>query len=456
MTITSRRLRLASVAGAAALTAACGSSNVSQRTATAVTPAAAATTAATAASPPAPPPGGSTTSSNYTATGRYTRASGTAVLSGRRITATGSDQSGLLVTGGTVTVRRSRVTTTGSSKSSDASSFYGLDAGVLASGRGRVNLAAGTVTTSGAGANAVFAYGSSAAVTVRGTRLTAHGQYAHGAMASGGGRLTLDHVMIHTAGGSSAAVATDRGGGTVTVSGGTMITTGATSPGIYSTGTIAVSDATMLAQGSEAAVVEGANSIAVTNSSLTGTVKRGVMLYQSMSGDAAAGTGSYTMVGGSLNAKAGPAFYVTNEKAVINVSGGARIKAASGVLLRSDSTGTGSGNTGPGVTTFQASSERLSGDLVAAGSGSISAILSHTTLKGAITAAALTLQTGSVWTVSGNSTLTTLTGATMSRGRITNIVGNGHLVTYDSALAGNRVLGAKTYTLAGGGTLKPA
>jgi hypothetical protein len=41
-----------------------------------VTPAAAATTAATAASPPAPPPGGSTTSSNYTATGRYTRASG--------------------------------------------------------------------------------------------------------------------------------------------------------------------------------------------------------------------------------------------------------------------------------------------------------------------------------------------------------------------------------------------
>jgi hypothetical protein len=44
----------------------------------------------------------------------------------------------------------------------------------------------------------------------------------------------------------------------------------------------------------------------------------------------------------------------------------------------------------------------------------------------------------------------------MSGTSITNIVGNGHTVTYDATLAANSSLGGKTYSLANGGQLTPA
>ena len=125
----------------------------------------------------------------------------------------------------------------------------------------------------------------------------------------------------------------------------------------------------MRATGAEAAVVEGANSIAAIDGALYAAKEHGVMLYNSMSGDALAGTAHYTMMGGSLTAAQGPAFYVTNTTAVITISGGAEIDASSGVLLRSDSAGTGSGNTGAGRTTIRLSDERLSGNLISAGTG---------------------------------------------------------------------------------------
>ena len=68
--------------------------------------------------------------------------------------------------------------------------------------------------------------------------------------------------------------------------------------------------------------------------------------------------------------------------------------------------------------------------------------------------AAVALDATSTWTVTADSHVTALTGAVISGSSITNIVGNGHTVTYDSASSPE--LGGKTYTLAGGGTLTPA
>lgn len=50
-----------------------------------------------------------------------------------------------------------------------------------------------------------------------------------------------------------------------------------------------------------------------------------------MSGDADVGTGVLTMSSGSLTAAEGPAFYVTNTRAVIALRDGARVSASSGV-----------------------------------------------------------------------------------------------------------------------------
>jgi hypothetical protein len=378
---------------------------------------------------------------------------------GVSINASATDQSGVLVTNsGTLNLRDSAVTTSGSTRSSDESSFYGLNAGVLANSKGTVNISGGTVTTTGTGANGVFAYGSGASASVSNATIHATGGGGHGAMTAGGGSVTLNNVRISTTGASAAALATDRGGGTVTARGGTMTTAGYKSPAIYSTGVIDVTGAHMSATGAEAVVVEGDNSASVTDTTLKAAKEHGVMLYQSMSGDAGVGVGTFTMTGGSLTAAEGPAFYITNTKAVINLRGGALVSAASGTLVKADNAGTGSGNTGAGVATLNLSGERLGGNLLTSGTGTITANLKNSTvLTGTVEEAALSLDSSSTWRVSGNSTLTTLSDpADISAAAITNIVGNGHTVTYDASLAANSALGGRTYTLAGGGELRPA
>jgi hypothetical protein len=419
--------------------------------------------AAAGTSPGAPGGGGAPGGSSgqtYTATGAYTLSGGSVTFSNRTFTASGADESGVLVkNSGVLSLKNSTIRTTGNSKSADQSSFYGLNAGLLAESGGKATLTGTSVHTTGSGANDVFAYGSGASVAMTGGVLTATGGGGHGAMASGGGALKLTDVSISTAGASSAAVATDRGGGTVTVRGGTMRTAGFKSPGIYSTGRITVERANMTATAAEGAVVEGGNWVTVIDSTLNASTKggHGVMLYNSMSGDAAVGTGHYTMTGGSLTAPAGPAFYVTNTKAVITVGRDAKINASSHVLLRSDSAGTGSGNTGAGRTLFTAIGETLSGNLITGGTGTITAALrNRTTLTATINAAALTIDSTSNWIVTGNSTLTSLSDPSgISGTSIKNIRGNGHTVTYNPGFAANAKLGGKTYGLAGGGVLKP-
>jgi hypothetical protein len=162
------------------------------------------------------------------------------------------------------------------------------------------------------------------------------------------------------------------------------------------------------------------------------------------------------MIGGTLTAAAGPAFYITNTHADITLRAGASVSAKSGVLVRADNAGTGSGNTGAGIATLTLDDDKASGDLITGGTGTISAQLEHdSTLTGDIDTAALTLDASSKWVVSGDSALSTLSdAAAVSGDQITNIEGNGHTVTYDASL--NSWLGGKTYKLAGGGTLKPA
>ena len=63
-------------------------------------------------------------------------------------------------------------------------------------------------------------------------------------MTTGGGTMNATNLIINTAGTSSAAIRSDRGGGTVTVDKGTYKTTGKGSPALYSTADITVKNAT--------------------------------------------------------------------------------------------------------------------------------------------------------------------------------------------------------------------
>jgi hypothetical protein len=279
-------------------------------------------------------------------------------------------------------------------------------------------------------------------------------------MATNGGTLILTDVDMDTSGANSAPLATDRGSGTVTALRGTVLASGRDSPAIYSTGVITVTDAVAAATGSEAAVIEGFNSIVLKNTTLAGGVEKtgGIMIYQSMSGDASVGTGTFTMNGGSYTSTAGPAFFITNTHAVVSLTG-VNVTSASDTLISAGGTdrwGT-SGKNG-GTVTFTADGETLTGSLVSDSISSITAVMkSGSSLTGSINRASLTLDSTSTWVVTGDSALTSLSDeGGISGTAITNIYGNGHTVTYDRSIAANSALGGKTYSLNGGGTLTPA
>ena len=412
--------------------------------------------------------GSATASVTVTVTGAtataYYQSGGNVTLTNQTFGSSTNDESGVkVVSSGVLSLSDSTVTTSGNTSSADNSSFYGLDAGVLATSASAIHLANVTVKTTGTGANGVFATGKGTTVTLDNCAITCTGQLGHGVDATDSGVLTVANCTIVTGpGANSAAIATDRGGGTITVTGGTMSTSGADAPGVYSTGAITVSGATISASGSEAAVIEGANSIVLSDTKLAGSVKRGVMIYQSMSGDASGTNGVFTMTRGSLTAAAGPLFYVTNSTGNITLTG-VTLTATSGTLIDASAGNWGTSGSNGGTVHFVADTETMAGNVTADALSTVNLTLRNaSSLTGAVNtantakAANLTLDAASGWTVTADSYLATISDASgISGSSVTNITGNGHNVYYSASLAGNSYLGGKAYALAGGGYLLP-
>jgi hypothetical protein len=432
-------------------------------------PGAAGATAGAANGAPAAPPGGAGSSAAvYPTNATHTQSGGSKTEDGQTYAAAEQDQSAILVTdGGTFTASDATIQTTGDSSSNDSSSFYGLNAAAVATGGSAIKLSDSSISTTGSGANGAFATGAGSSVTLSNVTITATGGGGHGVMATQGGAVTLTDVDINTAGANSAPLATDRGGGTITATGGDVVATGKDSPALYSTGTITVSGGTYKATGAEAAVIEGGNTIALTDVALSTSVadKWGVMIYQSMSGDAQGTKGTFTMTGGSLDSTGqnSPLFCVTNSTGVITLKG-ATVTAASGVLVKAAAGSWGTQGSNGGTVVLTADGQSLTGDLVADSISSIALTLQNgSSLSGSINAdqgakeARLMLDAGGTWNVTADSYLTslTLTGG-ISGTSIGNITGNGHAVYYDATDSANSALGGRTFSLSGGGTLRPA
>ena len=480
-----RSRTLAALAGFAIVVAGCGSSAASASGAPSTSSAATAAASAAASTAPGVPggapggqpggnaqggSGGSTSGGNSTsssATGATTITGTNQTSDGKTYAGTAADQSAVLVTkSGSFTATNATITKTGDTTSSDESSFYGLNAGVLAQDGSSVTLSNSTITTNASGANGAFATGTGSSVTLTSVTISATGDGAHAVMATQGATVTCTNVNMNTTNAHSGAVATDRGGGTIDVTGGIVTTSGQDSPGIYSTGAITVSGATVTATGAEAAVIEGGNTITLSNVKLSSTFagKWGVMIYQSMSGDASGTKGAFTMTGGSLaySGSGGPLFYVTNSTGVITLKG-VDVTVASGVLVKAAAGNWGTTGSNGGNVVLTADGQTLSGDMTADSISTITLALENgSTWTGAMDSARtaksieVTLDSTSSWTLTGDSYVTTLAGAAISGGSVTNIHGNGHTLYYDAGNSANRALGGRTYTLADGGYLKPA
>ena len=257
-------------------------------------------------------------------------------LSNKTLSTTSSDESAIVVNdGGSLNATGLTISKSGDSSNTENSEFYGLNAAVLVQNGSEATIKDTTIETNATGANAIFSTGENAIINVSNTKITTTEDSSRGLDATYGGTINANIVTITTSGQHCAAVATDRGEGTVTVKNSTLNTNRKGSPCVYSTGTISVSDSKGTATDSSCAVIEGKNSITLNNTKLTsygvgrvddGIDNCGVMIYQSMSGDASEGTGTFSATDSTLTIskkskvyETSPMFFITNTDAVINL-----------------------------------------------------------------------------------------------------------------------------------------
>lgn len=395
--------------------------------------------------PPSGGGGGGANTQSYDYSGSYSgkiTANGKSkTVNKKTITQSKSESNALLAeNGGKLTVKNSKVKKSGSTSGDDASNFYGVNSSGLAIGSAsRLYFINSSITSTSSGSNGLFATDGATIFANNSTITTKNGDNSRGLDATYGGKIYANKMTISTEGNHSASVATDRGGGYISLTNSKLKTAGSGSPLLYSTGDIEVDNVTGTASGSQLAGIEGKNRILVYNSTLTSTndaisgsdpIKNGVIIYQSTSGDADTASnsvGDFEAVNSTLKTSitSGAMFYVTNTNAKI-VLQNTRIKTGSSKVALLNASGNnsnswGSAGSNGGNVTLTAIDQKLSGTIQAdtiskvkvyltkgskwTGSTKITTNSSGTTSKSPIS---ITIQKGSTWVVTKNSTVSNL------------------------------------------------
>ena len=373
---------------------------------------------------------------SYDAANDYTEDT---TVDGETLSSTGTDENVAHISeGAKVSIKNSTITRESSdSQGGDNSSFYGVGAAVLATD-GEAYVSNSTIDTDSKGAAGLFAYGDGTVYAANDT-ITTKQDTSGGIHAAGGGKLYAWDMTVETNGESSAAIRSDRGGGTMVVDGGTYTSNGVGSPAIYSTADISVNNATLTANGSEAICIEGLNSIHLFDSDLTGNMSDSeqndctwnVILYQSMSGDSEVGNSTFEMNGGSLTAGNGGMFYTTNTESTITLSDVDITYADDSEFFlkctgNSNQRGWGESGANGADCLFTAENQEMQGDVVWDSISQLDFYMTDgSTLTGAVTDdesnageggdgyCNLYIGEGCTWTVTGDSTLTSLSNSGM-------------------------------------------
>ncbi len=298
---------------------------------------------------------------------------------------TNADENAVLLSGNiTSTLSGITIQKTGDSDGGDNTSFYGTNSAVLAKSGANVTIQNATITTDATGANGVFSYGGSATtsnsssdgttVNISDSKITTTKDNSGGIMTTGGGIMNATNLTVLTSGTSSAAIRSDRGGGTVNVDKGTYKTTGKGSPAVYSTADITVKNATLTSLASEGLIIEGKNKITIenvqltdTNNTLNGqsTTYKNIFIYQSMSGDADAGTAEFSSKDSTIVTNKGDSIYVTNTKASIILENNEFINNdSSGNFLRIQKDSWGASGSNGGDVDLVLTNQKVNGNIV--------------------------------------------------------------------------------------------
>ena len=231
--------------------------------------------------------------------------------------------------GGSLTITNGTLSKSGSDTNGDNCNFYGINSIILGVNEDSVvKVSDSKLTADSTGSNGIFAT-DGATIYANNSNIVTSASNSRGLDATYGGTVIGNFMAISTAGDHCAALATDRGGGNISLTNSTLFTAGSGSPLLYSTGNVQVDNVTGTATGSQIAGMEGLNTILIKNSKLSSEVTKatasdpvanGVIIYQSTSGDAEATTGETAEFEAedstlSSDIEEGSMFYLTNTSA---------------------------------------------------------------------------------------------------------------------------------------------
>ena len=326
--------------------------------------------------------GGNSTNITYSSKNEITE---NTTIDSESYSSTTKDENVILVSGEIdVNLSNINVSKNGDSDGGDNTSFYGTNSAIIAKDGVTLTISNATIETNATGANGVFSYGGSATtsnsssdgttVIISDSKITTTKDNSGGIMTTGGGIMNASNLTINTSGTSSAAIRSDRGGGTVSVDGGTYTTTGKGSPSIYSTANITVKNATLNSETSEGIVIEGKNSVTIDNVNLTdnndelngqSTTYKNIFIYQSMSGDADTGTATFNSKNSSITTNEGDTIYVTNTKCNITLENNTIVNNDStGNFLRAKSDSWGNSGSNGGEVVLTMTNQKVSGNII--------------------------------------------------------------------------------------------
>lgn len=368
----------------------------------------------------------------------------------------------LVENGGTLNMTGGELAKTGDTTSADESEFYGVNAAFVTTAGSESSIVDSVISSSSKGGNAIFVTGKGALVDVKEVQINTSGDSSRGLAVSYAGVIKAENVDVTTSGTHSAPISAEYGGGTITVLGGTVASSGDGSPCIFSAGTITVENLEGTALGSQMMIVDGANSINMKNSNLSGAGENGIIMYRDTVNDTSEETAKIKVTDSTLTSTGdGAMLYVTNTDASIKLEK-TELKNKGDKLIKVSGNSTnnwGAAGSNGGNLKLTAVAQKLDGNITCDEISTLSINLTEkSTLDGQVNKEAkgknveITLDKDSEWELTGDSYITSLMNEDT---KCSNIDSNGYTIYYDSTSSGNSWLAGKTITLSGGGKLAP-
>ncbi|RMZ85512.1 hypothetical protein DV737_g703, partial [Chaetothyriales sp. CBS 132003] len=369
----------------------------------------------------------------------------------------------------TVTLEYVTIVKEGFSTDLYQSSFFGVNAAVNVANGSVATISHSNITVHNGAAN-IYSYGDGTVVYADNLWLYSSGPVSHGVYASGNGTIYGTNLVHYSGGYRSSAFAGDVPEGYVYINDSVAHTKGYGSAIFYALGTIEAHNVVGYAEKSTTVFMDAGQTASIYNSDITAGFFGGIVLFSSGTKESGA---SVTFVDSILSTVGDvAALTVGNVVADIWVQR-TQLNPGNGVLATANTSQVTQDfdhwiESGTGDAYVYISESTLEGEIIAyngstiswylgnystwTGTGSVVdyTINSTTTSSSAIN---VYIDETSTWTLTADTTVYNFTDAVAN---LSNVVGNGYNLYYDSSASANAWLDAATISLSGGGSATPA